>query len=74
MPEINANPPPVLFVLAGPNGAGKTTYFDYYLRPWIELIDFVNPDCLILAELGRAAPDARNPSGGRPWPTADATS
>ncbi len=48
-------PPPILFVLAGPNGAGKTTYFDYYLRPRIEPIDFVNPDRLILAELGRAA-------------------
>jgi predicted ABC-type ATPase len=47
--------PPILFVLAGPNGAGKTTYFDYYLRPRIDPIVFVNPDRLVLAELGRAA-------------------
>lgn len=39
----------------GPNGAGKTTYFDYYLRPRVEPIVFVNPDRLILAELGRVA-------------------
>lgn len=50
-----ANGRPVLFVLAGPNGAGKTTYFDHYLSPRIERLCFVNPDRLILAELGRAA-------------------
>jgi predicted ABC-type ATPase len=47
--------PPIIFVLAGPNGAGKTTYFDYYLRPRVDPIVFVNPDRLVLAELGRAA-------------------
>lgn len=55
MAQDRPNAPPVLFVLAGPNGAGKTTYFDYYLRPRVAPITFVNPDRLILAELGRVA-------------------
>jgi predicted ABC-type ATPase len=53
--SFQPNASPILFVLAGPNGAGKTTYFDQYLSPRIEPVEFVNPDRLILGELGRAA-------------------
>ena len=49
-------PKPVLFILAGPNGAGKTTLFDLRLAPRLDsAVEFVNPDRLILGELGRPA-------------------
>lgn len=49
-------PKPVIFILAGPNGAGKTTLFDMRIAPRLDaMVEFVNPDRLILGELGRPA-------------------
>jgi hypothetical protein len=43
---------PAFHLVAGPNGAGKTTYYEHYLRDRTRA-EFVNPDLLAKAALGR---------------------
>jgi predicted ABC-type ATPase len=44
--------PPILHILAGPNGAGKTSLYEGPVRRLTDA-EFVNPDRLVLAALGR---------------------
>ncbi|WP_374471096.1 AAA family ATPase [Phenylobacterium sp.] len=45
---------PAFHLLAGPNGAGKTTLYEARIHRMTDA-EFVNPDRLVLAELGRHA-------------------
>lgn len=45
----------MLHVLAGPNGSGKSTLYEGWVRRSYPEVEFVNPDRLSQAELGRPA-------------------
>lgn len=46
---------PVFHLLAGPNGAGKTSFYNFWIKRRISDAEFVNPDLLCFAALGRHA-------------------